>query len=131
MQREVFSPRVLRFLMSFQGIMVLYAGQLSAVLPFVVSNSLQTLPHPSSVGAGVVEFNLSPVLTLCLFDGSSEGIAGFLTSFQVRVPLLESGSSTLYLSADDACNPWFLVGICTYSHYGDDVINVHIDEASN
>jgi hypothetical protein len=39
--------------------------------------------------------DLSSVLTRCLFDGSSEGIAGFLTSFQVRDPLLESGSSTL------------------------------------
>ena len=29
------------------------------------------LPHPTSVGAGVVRLNLSPVLTLCLFDGSS------------------------------------------------------------
>jgi hypothetical protein len=46
--------------------------------PFVLRNSLQALPHPMSVGAGVVQFNLSPVLTLCLFDGSSEGIAGFL-----------------------------------------------------
>ena len=53
-------------------------GQLLAVLPFVVCNSLQALPHPTSVGAGVVLFDLSPVSMLCLFDGSSEGIAGFL-----------------------------------------------------
>ena len=36
---------------------------------------------------------------------------GFLISFRVRVPLLESGSSTLYLSAALACNPWLLVGV--------------------
>ena len=34
-----------------------------------------------SIGAGVLRFNLSPVLTLCLFDGSSEGIAGFLIHY--------------------------------------------------
>jgi hypothetical protein len=50
------------------------------VLPFVVFNSLQALPHPMSIGAGVVRFNLIPVLTLCLFDGSLERIAGFLLS---------------------------------------------------
>jgi hypothetical protein len=48
-----------------------------------------------SVRAGVVGFNLSPVLTLYLFDGSSEGIAGFLISVRVRILLLESGSSSL------------------------------------
>ena len=36
----------------------------------------QALPHPMSVRACVVGFNLSPVLMLCLLDGSSEGIAG-------------------------------------------------------
>jgi hypothetical protein len=61
----------------------------------------------------VVRFNLSPVLTLCQFDGLSEGIAGFLINFRVRVPLIESGSSTLYLSADVACNSWLLVGVRT------------------
>ena len=75
--------------------MLWVAGQLSAVLPFVVCNGLQALPHTMSVGDGVVRFDLSPVLTLCLFDGSSEDISGFLISFQVRVPLLESGSSSL------------------------------------
>jgi hypothetical protein len=38
---------------------------------------MQALPHPTNITAGVVGFNLSPVLMLCLFDGSSEGIAGF------------------------------------------------------
>ena len=66
-----------------------------AVLPFVVHNILQALLHPTSVGAGVVRFNLCPVLTLCLFDGLSEGIAGSLISVRVGVPLLESGSSNL------------------------------------
>jgi hypothetical protein len=60
-----------------------------------VCNVSQTLPHSTRVGAGVVRFDLSPVLKLHLFDGSSEGIAGFLISFEVRVPLLESDSSTL------------------------------------
>ena len=77
------------------------------MLPFVVCNSLQALPHPTSVVA-----DLSPILTLCLFDGSSEGIAGFLIGFRFRVPLLESGSSSLYFSADAACNPLLLVGVC-------------------
>ena len=70
-------------------------GQLSVVLPFVVCNSLQAMPHPMSIGASVVQFDLSPVLTLFLFDGSSEDIAGFLISFWVSVQLLESGSSSL------------------------------------
>jgi hypothetical protein len=70
-------------------------GQLSAVLPFVACNGLQALPHPTRVGDGVVRLDLSPVLTLCLFDGSSEEIAGFLISFRVRVRLLESRSSSL------------------------------------
>ena len=73
----------------------------------------------------VVQFNLSPVLMLFLFYGSSEGIAGFLISF----PLLESGSSSLYLSAAAACNPWFLVGISTYGHCWKDVIDALTDEA--
>ena len=70
-------------------------GQLSAVLPFVVCNSLPALPHPTSVRAGVVRLDLSPVLTLCLFDGLSEGIAEYLIRVWVRVPLLESVSSSL------------------------------------
>jgi hypothetical protein len=63
-----------------------------AGFPFVVHKSLQALPHLTSVRAGVVGFNLSPVLTLCLFDGSSEGIAGFLISVRISVPLIESSS---------------------------------------
>ena len=93
------------------------------MLPFVVCNSLLALPHPTSVRADVLRFDLSLVLTLFLLDGSSEGIAGFLISFRVRVPLLESGSSILELSVDDACNPWLLVGLCTYGHCGDDDAN--------
>ena len=63
-------------------------GQLAAVLLFVVCNSLQALPHPTSIVAGVVRLNLGPVLTLCLFDGSLQGIAGFFVSIRVRVPQL-------------------------------------------
>ena len=37
--------------------------------------------------AGIVGFNLNPVLTLCLFDGSSDGIEGFLINFQIIVYL--------------------------------------------
>jgi hypothetical protein len=96
------------------------------VLPFVVCNSL---PYKTSVGASVIRFNLIPVLTLCPLDGSSEGIAGFLISFRLRVPHLESGSATLQLSANVACNPWLLVGVCTYSHCGDDVLDALIDKA--
>ena len=84
-----------------------------------------------SVRTSIVEFNLSPVLTLCLFDGSLEGIAGFIFSVQGRVPLHESGSSTLYLSADAACNPRPLVGVCTYGCCGEDFIDALIDEASD
>ena len=63
--------------------------------------------------------------------GSSEGIAGFLISVRIRVPLLERGSSPFYVSADVACNPLFLVGICTYSHCGNDIANALIDEAND
>jgi hypothetical protein len=84
-----------------------------------------------SVRAGVVGFNLNPVLMLCLFDGSSEGIAGFLISFQVSLPLIESGSSSYSLDAHVACNPWLLVGICTYSHCGDNIVDSFIDEADD
>jgi hypothetical protein len=59
----------------------------------------------------------------------SEGIAGFLLSVRISLPLLESGSSSLKLDADVACNPWLLVGICTYSYCGDDIIDALIDEA--
>ena len=64
---------------------------------------------------------------LCLFDGSSEGIAGFLISVWISVPLLESLSCSLSLSADVVCNTWLLVGICTYGHCGDGVVNALID----
>jgi hypothetical protein len=63
--------------------------------PFVIRDSLQALPHPTSVRASVVRFHLSPVLTLCVFDGSLEELAGFLISVRISVPLLESGSSSL------------------------------------
>ena len=66
-----------------------------AVFLFVVRNSLHALQHPTSVRADVVGFNLIPVLALCLFDGSSEGIAGFLIGIWISVPLLESGSSSI------------------------------------
>jgi hypothetical protein len=35
------------------------------------------------------------------------------------------------LNADVACNPWLLVGVCIYSHCGDDVVNALIDEADD
>jgi hypothetical protein len=44
-----------------------------------------------TVRFGVVGFDLSPVLPLCLFDGLSEGVAEFLISIWVSVPLIESG----------------------------------------
>jgi hypothetical protein len=66
-----------------------------AGFPFVIRNSFQALPYPMSIRAGVVGFNLNPVLTLCLFDGSSEGIAGFLINIRNSVLLLESVSSRL------------------------------------
>ena len=50
---------------------------------------------PTSVRAGEVGLNLNLVLQLCLFDGSSECIAGFLISVRISLPLLESGSSSL------------------------------------
>ena len=61
----------------------------------LVRNSFQALPHPTSARASVVGLNLSPLLTLCLFDGLSEGIVGFLISIRISVPFLESGSSSL------------------------------------
>ena len=66
-----------------------------ANVPFVVRNNFQALPHPTSLRASVEGFNLSPVLTLCLFNGSFEGIAGILISVRISVLLLESSSSTL------------------------------------
>ena len=99
------------------------------MLPFVVCNGEQALTHPTSIRASVVRFDLSPVLTLSLFDGSSQVIAGFLISFRIRVLLLESGSSTFYLSVNVSCHPWLLVGVCTYSHCGDNVLNALIDKA--
>ena len=57
-------------------------GQPSSGFPFVVRNSFQALPHLTSVRAGVVGFNLNPVLVLCLFDGSSQGIGGFLINIR-------------------------------------------------
>jgi hypothetical protein len=65
-------------------------GQLEAGFPFVVHNSFQALTHPTSVRAGVAVLNLNPVLTLCLMDGSSEGVAGFLIKVQINVPLFEA-----------------------------------------
>ena len=59
---------------------------------FVVGNGLHALTHSKSVRAGVVRFDLSPVLTLCLFDGSSEGIARFIIRVRVSVPLLETAA---------------------------------------
>jgi hypothetical protein len=46
-----------------------------------------------------VRFDLSDVLTLCLFDGCSEGIVGFLISVWVSVLLLASGSSSFSLAS--------------------------------
>jgi hypothetical protein len=56
---------------------------------------LQALPHLTSVRAGVVGFNYSPLLTLCLFDGLSKDIVGFLIGVRISVSLLESSSSSL------------------------------------
>ena len=67
-------------------------GRLASGFPFTVCNSFQALPHPKSIRDGVVGFNLNPVLTLCLFDGSSEGIAGFLPSVRISLLLLESAA---------------------------------------
>ena len=71
------------------------AGQLTAAFLFVIHDSSQALPHRTSVRAGVVGFNLSPVLTLCLFHGSSEVVAGFPISVRISVPLLENSSCSL------------------------------------
>ena len=62
-------------------------------------NSFQALTHPTSVRAGVVGFNLSPLLMLCLFDGSTEGIAGFLISVRLSRSLKAAGafSSEVYI----------------------------------
>jgi hypothetical protein len=56
------------------------SGSLTSEFPFVTHNSLQALLHPPCIRAGLVGFDLSPVLTLCLFDGLSEGVVGLLTS---------------------------------------------------
>jgi hypothetical protein len=64
------------------------------MLPFVVCNSLPALPHPTSIGAVIIQFDLSPPLML-LVEGSPEVLVGFLISFWVIVPLLESVSFTV------------------------------------
>jgi hypothetical protein len=69
---------------------------LTSGFPFVVRNIFKVFPHPS-VRAGLVGFKLSHVLTLCLFNGLSEGIVGFLISVRISVPLLENVSSTVGL----------------------------------
>ena len=51
---------------------------------------MQALTHLTSLRAVVVGFNLSAILMLCLFDGSSVGVAGFLIRVRVSVPLLET-----------------------------------------
>jgi hypothetical protein len=51
-------------------------------------DSLQALPLPISIRAGVVGFDLSPVLMLYLVGGTSEGVAGFLINIRISVPLL-------------------------------------------
>jgi hypothetical protein len=80
-------------------------GQLVAGFPFVIHDSVQALPLLTSTRSGLVGFDLSPVLTLCLFNGSSEVIAGFLISVRISVLLLES--------ADVAFIPCLFFGICT------------------
>lgn len=50
-----------------------------AGFPFVILDRLQALPH-LSVRTSVVGFDFSPVLRLCLVDGSSEVVVGFLIS---------------------------------------------------
>ena len=67
----------------------------SEYTPFVIRGSLQAVPHLTSVRTGVVGFDLSPVLMISLFDGSSESIVGVRIGVRIRVPLLESGRSSL------------------------------------
>ena len=74
-----------------------------------------------SVRAGVVRFNLTPVLMLCLFDGSSEGMIGFLILVSCSLK-----AAALPLAQCRCCNPWLLVGICMYGHCGDDVVDALI-----
>ena len=59
---------------------------------------------------------------------SREVVAGVVVTVRISVTLLESRSSSLLLSADDAFNPWLLVGIC---HCGDDVLDAFIDKVSD
>jgi hypothetical protein len=87
-------------------------GQLVAGFPFVI-REFASPATSDELRAGVVVSDLNPVLMLCLFDGSSEGLAGLLINVWVSVPLLESDSSSLLRSTDVACNPWLLVVICT------------------
>lgn len=56
-----------------------------AGFPFVILDRLQALPH-LSVRTSVVGFDFSPVLRLCLVDGSSEVVVGFLISVRISVP---------------------------------------------
>ena len=100
---------------------------LTAGFLFVIHYHLQALPHPTSVEASVIGFHLPPILSFFIFDVSSKVVMDFLVC--VHVLFLVSGSSSLFPSADTACNPWFLVWILSYSHCGEDVVYAFIDEA--
>ena len=64
----------------------------------------------------------------CLFYGLSEGVAGFcLYKRPDMFHSLKVAALAFKLSADVACNPWLLVGVCTYSHCVDDVIDALIE----
>jgi hypothetical protein len=80
---------------------------------------LRTCGHLSDVRSGIAGFDLSPKLTLYLFGGSSEVIAEFLIS--VRISAFSSVRMLLVIY-------FLLVGVCMYSHCGDDVIDTLIDE---
>ena len=84
-------------------------GQLVAGFVFVVHNSFQTLPHPASVRADVVGFNLNPVLTLCSLDGSTMSSMHLLMKLMTEVvyssmPLDESQNIFQSVLAKQCCS---------------------------
>jgi hypothetical protein len=82
-----------------------------------------------STGAGVVRFDLSPVFMLCLFHGSSEGIAGFHILVQVRVRSLKAAALPFSSVQMLPVIHGFWLGNVRTVNCGDNVIDALIDEA--
>ena len=59
-----------------------------AGFPFVICYRLQALPHTTSVRVGVIGLHLPHIFSFCVFEVSSEVVAGFLVYIHVHVSFL-------------------------------------------